>query len=105
MPTFEIYTNQGLMGTISKKFSLFSNNYDIDYMNWNIEGDIMGWNYYVEEGASSVAQVSKKLLSFEDSYEIDITNASDVLDVIMLVIAIDAANEDKDSRISIDFSS
>ena len=69
--------------------------YDIDYNGWHAEGDMLGWNYEVYSGKRTVMHVSKQWLSWGDTYTIDIVDDRDELEGIMLVIAIDAANCDK----------
>ncbi len=55
-------------------------------------GDFLGWDYDVYNGCSSIIHISKQLLSWGDTYAIDINDPADELDGLMLVIAIDAAN-------------
>lgn len=66
--------------------------YEIDYNGWRVEGDFLGWDYDVYNGCSSIIHISKQLLSWGDTYAIDINDPADELDGLMLVIAIDAAN-------------
>lgn len=95
-PSFEVYlSGRGLLGQVSKKITLFFNDYNVDYNDWYISGDLFGWNYEIADNNRSIASISKKIVSFGDCYEIDIPNAGDVEEVIMLVLAIDAANEGK----------
>lgn len=55
-------------------------------------GRFSGWDYDVYNGCSSIIHISKQLLSWGDTYAIDINDPADELDGLMLVIAIDAAN-------------
>ena len=57
-----------------------------------MEGDFLGWDYDVYNGCSSIFHISKQLLSWGDTYAIDITDPADELDGLMLVIAIDASH-------------
>ena len=86
---------RGMLGEVSKKISLFSEDYNIDYNGWYVSGDFLGWEYVVSNSRRTIASISKKVISFGDSYEIDVENAGDVAEVLMLVLAIDAANERK----------
>ena len=79
-------------GEIQKQFTLFCTKYEIDYNGWRVEGDFLGWDYDVYNGCSSIIHISKQLLSWGDTYAIDINDPADELDGLMLVIAIDAAN-------------
>lgn len=95
LPQFEITVGGRMLGTIKKQFTFFVPKYDIDYNGWHAEGDMLGWNYEVYCGPRTVMQVSKQWLSWGDTYTIDIVDTRDELEAIMLVIAIDAANCDK----------
>ena len=91
LPKFEIYLGSQYMGCISKEFTLFSNKYDIDYNGWHIDGDWLGWDYSVVESTGRiVAQISKELWNWTDTYVIDVHEPSDALCALMLVLAIDA---------------
>lgn len=57
-----------------------------------MEGDFLGWDYDVYDACSSVIHISKKLLTWGDTYVIDIADPEDEIDGLLLVLAIDAAN-------------
>ena len=95
MPQFEITVEGRMRGTIKKQFTFFVPKYDIDYNGWHAEGDVLGWNYEVYSGHRAIMHVNKQWLTWGDTYTIDIADERDELEGIMLVIAIDAANCDK----------
>ncbi len=96
LPKFEIYSGEELIGEIVKEFSLFTPRFNIDYLGWYVEGDCFGWDYSVYDSSDRlVAQISKELFNFTDTYCIDVKSIPDALHVLMLVLAIDA---EKDSR-------
>lgn len=95
LPQFEITVEGRTRGTIKKQFTFFVPKYDIDYNGWHAEGDMLGWNYEVYSGQRTIMHVNKQWLSWGDTYAIDIMDERDELEGIMLVIAIDAANCDK----------
>ena len=95
VPRFEISVEGRVWGTIKKQVTFFVPKYDIDYNGWHAEGDILGWNYEVYSEHRPVMHVSKQWLSLGDTYTIDIVDERDELEGIMLVVAIDAANCDK----------
>ncbi len=92
LPAAQIYVGGRLLGTIRKEFTFFIPKYSIDYNGWHIEGDFMGWNYSVMGNRGAVASISKQLLNFGDTYEIDIDDPADELDALMTVITIDMMN-------------
>ena len=97
MPTFEIVINGRVQGTVRRKFTFFSQNYEVDYRGWDVEGDFMGWDYRVMQGSMEVMSISKELFRWGDTYTLRYTNPAHEMPGLLLVIAIDAANcsEDK----------
>lgn len=90
LPRFDIYRGETFMGTITKEFTFFVSKFNIDYKGWKVDGDFMGWDYCIYDSQGySVATVSKELLNFTDTYTIEVS-PENALDVLMLVIAIDA---------------
>lgn len=92
LPAFEIEIGGRVLGTIKKKFSLFQSRYEVECSGWRIEGDLMDWNYDVYDGDQIAVQITKKWLSWGDTYVLDIFHPKDELLALLLVIAIDAAN-------------
>lgn len=92
MPKFDVEIKGQFVGTIRKKFKMFSNNYDIDYNGWRVEGNFLGWNYNVINGYNVVARIDKEIFHWGDTYVINYANEENELDALLLVLAIDAAN-------------
>ena len=91
LPKFEMYLGEQYVGCISKEFTLFSHKYNMDYNGWHIDGDWLGWDYSVVESTGRiVAQISKELWNWTDTYVIDVHEPEDALCALMLVLAIDA---------------
>ena len=92
LPQFQIEINGEVVGTISRNFTFFKNNYQVDYRGWHVEGDFFGWNYEIYEGDEMVLGITKKVLTWGDTYVLDILREEDEIHGLLLVIAIDAAN-------------
>ncbi len=91
LPKFEMYYGERYIGCISKEFSFFKPRYNIDCNGWSIEGDFFEWDYNILGSAGQcVATVSKELFNWTDTYVIDVYDERDVLQALMLVLAIDA---------------
>ncbi len=91
LPKFEIYKGSNYVGCITKEFSFFKPVFDIDYNGWHVEGDFWEWDYTILDiSGRCIAQVSKELFNWTDTYVIDVHNPQDALGVLMLVLAIDA---------------
>lgn len=91
LPKFEIYVGGNYVGCISKEFSFFKPVFNIDYNGWHMEGDFFEWDYRIlDSNGYDVAQVSKELFNWTDTYVIDVYDPQDALSALMLVLAIDA---------------
>lgn len=91
LPKFEMYLGEQYVGCISKEFTFLKPKYDIDCNGWHVEGDFFEWDYEILNGAGiCIAQVTKQLLNWTDTYVIDVQNPEDALCALMLVLAIDA---------------
>lgn len=91
LPKFEMYLNGEYKGCISKEFSFLKPKFDIDYNNWYMEGDFWEWDYGIMDSTGqNIAKISKEILRLTDTYVIDVWDPQDALEVLMLVLAIDA---------------
>lgn len=92
LPRFAIYINDQYIGQIKKEFSFFIPSYTLDCNNWQVEGDLFGWDYQVTDSSGrNIMNASKQLLNWTDTYVIDIVKPEDTLLSLMIVLAIDAA--------------
>ena len=91
LPKFEMYIGDCYVGSISKEFTFFKPKFNIDYNGWHVSGDWFEWNYTILNSANqTVANVSKEIWNWTDTYVIDINNPQDAVYALMLVLAIDA---------------
>ncbi|MBO5065724.1 MAG: LURP-one-related family protein [Clostridia bacterium] len=91
LPKFEMYLGENYLGCIKKEFSFFTPKFTIECNNWQVEGDFFEWDYSITDtNGNTVATVSKDVFRWTDTYVIDVENPQNVLEVLMLVIAIDA---------------
>lgn len=90
LPEFDLFQDGEKVATVKKEFALFKNNYTIFGPDWHIEGSVMAHDYVIKEGNKVVADINKKWLSWGDSYEINITDESNVTVLLGVVIVIDA---------------
>ena len=94
LPTFDISVGGNIVGTVKKKFTFFTQDYQVDYRGWDVSGDFLGWDYRVTDGMDEVMSISKQWLSWGDTYTLRYDNPANELPGLLLVIAIDAANCD-----------
>ena len=99
LPAFEIYEGDNYIGRINKDFTFFRPAFSIDINGRElaVEGNLFEWDYCIT-GADGgcVAQVSKELFNWTDTYVIDVADPADALYALMVVIAIDAEKCSRD---------
>lgn len=97
LPKFEIYLGDSYVGCIEKEFSFFKPRFNIDYNGWHVEGDFFEWDYSIQDSyGREIAQVTKELFNWTDTYVIDVIDPEDALSALMLVLAIDAEKCSRD---------
>lgn len=91
LPKFELYIGDSYAGCISKEFAFFYPKYNIDCNGWHVDGDIFEWDYSIV-GADGylIAEISKQLFNWTDTYTIDVIYPENALCALMVVLAIDA---------------
>ena len=91
LPKFEMYLGDRYIGCISKEFTFFVPKYNIDCNGWHIDGDLFEWDYQILNSSGRlVANITKELWNWTDTYVIDVLDPQDALCALMLVLAIDA---------------
>ena len=98
MPRFELYVKDQYLGCISREFTLFRPRYNIDFNGWQIEGSWMEWDYsIVDSYGTRIADISKELWNWTDTYSLEIYEPQNALCTLMLVLAIDAEKCSRDN--------
>lgn len=96
---YEIYRGNTLCATISQELSFFRKRLTIqcDYGNLEIHGDFFAWDFDITNNGILIGSVSKRIMSWSDTYELAIQDGMDAAFFTSLVIAIDNClhNEDK----------
>ena len=91
LPKFEMYLEDRYIGCISKEFTFFVPKYNIDCNGWHVDGDLFEWDYQIlNSSGRPVANITKELWNWTDTYVIDVIDPQDALCALMLVLAIDA---------------
>lgn len=97
LPKFEIYIENQYVGCIVKEFTLFKPKFTVECNGWQVEGNFLEWDYTImDRNRGHVAEVSKQILNWTDTYVLDIADPGDALGVLMLVLAIDAEKCSRD---------
>ena len=91
LPKFEMYIGENYVGSINKEFTFFKPKFNVEYKDWEVEGDWTEWDYTILDRAGrEVAAVTKEIFKFTDTYVIDVNDPQNAIYTLMLVLAIDA---------------
>lgn len=98
LPKFEFYIGSGYAGRLTKELSFLRPRYHLECNGWQISGNMLEWNYEIQDPAGfSVAVISKELFHWTDTYVIDVARPENALLALMVVLAIDAEKCSRDS--------
>lgn len=93
LPQFELFQGGRRIGVVQKELTFLRPRYWLDYQGWQVQGDLMGWDYGISDRkGQTIATISKELFRLTDTYVLTIQNPEHALLVLMIVLAIDAAN-------------
>ncbi|HHT96272.1 MAG TPA: hypothetical protein GXZ90_00020 [Clostridiales bacterium] len=97
---YEIYKNNILCAKINQRLSFIKGKLDIgsNYGQFYIEGNFLGMEYTIYHNGNYYGSISKKWLSWGDSYELDIAKDEDAAFICALVVAIDHCMHNQNSR-------
>lgn len=89
-PKYYINRNGEDIAEVIKEFTFLKDKYTIRAFGWSVEGNFTDHEYLIKQGNTTVAAISKKWLSWGDTYEIDASDSVDMLNVLSVVLIIDA---------------
>ena len=98
LPKFFVEVNGKEEVIIKKEFTFFKPKYSIDAAGIEVNGNWWDMNFQVLQHGKVVGRVSKKLLSWGDSYSVDILEDHMEELIIALVIAIDCVKDSQDNN-------
>ncbi len=91
LPHFQIFYRDEYVGEIAKEFTFFKPSFKLDFNGWHVEGDWTEWDYMIkDEDGKLIATITKDIWNLTDVYWLDIVDDDDALDVLMVILAIDA---------------
>jgi uncharacterized protein YxjI len=96
LPSFEMYFGEQYVGRINKELAFLKPKFSLDCNGWQVSGNWLEWDYEVTDAyGRPVALVSKQVFNWTDTYAIDVPDPADALIALMIVLAIDAAKDDR----------
>lgn len=90
LPKYYISRNGQDIAEVVKKFTFVCSEYVIDGFGWTVKGDFFSHEYEIYSGNQSIATVSKKWFTLGDAYQISIAPVADEINVLAVVLIIDA---------------
>lgn len=89
---YEIYSAGMQVATIEQQFSFPSKEFSITAATgdqFTIEGDMFGWTFSIMKNGLPYASLSKRLMAWGDSYEINVFDDRELAFAAAIVIALD----------------
>lgn len=88
MPHYDIYLEDHLVCSISKKFQLIKNDYKLTN-GYKVNGNFLACNFQIKDPHGDImGSIKRKLISIRDKYEIDIFDEKQELLALAILIAI-----------------
>ena len=104
LPRYHVFCNDEEIAEIVKEFSFIFPRYSVEGLGWEIEGKIMAHDYQILEDGVPVVTITKEWMTWGDTYELDITNPSDEIMALAVVLAIDCATAQAAATVSVSTS-
>lgn len=97
MPKFTVKVGSSQIAKVVIKFNFFKPKYYVDGLGWDIKGDSFSHDYEIISNGRVIASIHKQWMSWGDTFELDIDNATDEVVVLAVVLAIYAFSQTRDS--------
>lgn len=97
MPRYTVSLEDGMKLTVMQRLSLLRARYDVEPLDWRVEGKVNQHEFSIFLGNNTIASVSKAWFTWGDSYEINIEDPANELAVLSVVLTIDCMKADGDS--------
>ena len=93
LPRYYVFCGDRQVAEIKKEFTFFFPKYRIDGLGWEIDGSFMAHEYEITQSGRTIVSIRKEWMTWGDSYELNITNPSDEIVALAVVLAIDCVME------------
>lgn len=90
LPRYFVNINGEDVAEVIKKFTFFKQEYIVNGLGWSVDGDFTAHEYVIESDGSIIATISKRWLTWGDTYEIDVPNPQNEVTALAIVLIIDA---------------
>ena len=93
LPRYYVFCGDRQVAEIKKEFTFFFPKYRIDGLGWEIDGSFMAHEYEITQSGRTIVSIRKEWMTWGDSYELNITNSSDEIVALAVVLTIDCVME------------
>ena len=93
LPRYYVFCGDRQVAEIKKEFTFFFPKYRIDGLGWEIDGSFMAHEYEMTQSGRTIVSIRKEWMTWGDSYELNITNPSDEIVALAVVLTIDCVME------------
>ena len=97
MPRYSIALHTGEKLTVHQRMSFLRSKYDVEPINWRVEGKVNQHEFSIFNGNNTIAVIKKAFFTWGDSYEITIEDPDNELAVLSVVLTIDCMKADCDA--------
>ncbi len=100
LPEYNIYKDSYLVAKVKKQLTFLKAKFDIEseYGNFEVEGDVWGYSFSILRDGKVIAFVNKQLISFSDTYSVEVCEGEKDEFILALVIVIDQVLHDKNQN-------
>lgn len=98
LPKFRIFKDNKEVAVVKRDFTFFTPSYSVEYLNWEIKGEFWLHDYEIVHNRNLIARISKRILSWSDTYEINVRQPELAEIVLAIVIIIDENIAQDDSN-------
>ena len=87
-----LHPAEGVQYDAVKRLTFFYEKYEIEGLDWTIEGDFWAHEYRITQNGREIVSISKEWFTWGDCYQLDIADSADETLALAVVLAIDAVH-------------
>lgn len=97
-PGYNLFVNGQKIGRMYMDHTLLGSHLHITRLDWNIEGNLLGWSYKVKKGFGVVGRISVQPWHMSDHYAIEFDNEKDELPLLLVTLAAFLNNQEAEAK-------
>jgi|GEM_PF-2016887 uncharacterized protein YxjI len=98
---YDLYLDDVNVDTIQQEFTWFKSELTLERLGWTIKGDFFSWDYQIyNEYGDMIANMDQELFRLTQRFTIDIYDEDNEELIILVVLAINQFDKDRDSAAS-----